>query len=157
MNENTMHARDAINGASGECFVTIRGNRYNFAQVINIQADMDKVKTKIPILGRMSKGNKGAGVEYTGNATFHFNTSIFRELLYHYKETGEDIYFDIQTTNEDKSSSVGRQTIVLIDCNLDGGILALLDADAEYLEDQIDFTFEDWEFPEKFSILSSML
>lgn len=152
-----MHARDAINGAQGECFVTIEGNRYNFAQVINLQADMEKVKTEVPILGRMAKGNKAAGVQYTGNATFHFNTSIFRELLYRYKETGEDIYFDIQTTNEDKSSTVGRQTIVLIDCNLDGGILALLDADAEYLEDEIEFTFEDWEMPERFGILDAML
>lgn len=155
MNE-TMHARDAISGASGEAYVTIEGNRYKLANLINIQADMGKNKTAVPILGKVGKGNKSTGAEYTGNATFHFNTSIFRELLYRYKETGEDIYFDIQTTNEDKSSSVGRQTVILKDCNLDGGIIALLDADAEYLEDTIDFTYEDWDFPEKFSILDVM-
>jgi hypothetical protein len=152
----TMHARDAINGGQGECYVTIEGQRYNFAQAINVQADMAKVKTQVPILGKVSKGNKASGAEYTASATFHFNTSIFRQLLYRYKETGEDIYFDMQVTNEDKSSSVGRQTTILIDCNLDGGIIALLDADAEYLEDTIEFTYEDWNFPEQFSILDVM-
>lgn len=153
---DTMHARDAINGGQGECFVTIEGNRYNFAQAINVQADMGKTKTQVPILGKVSKGNKASGAEYTANATFHFNTSIFRELLYRYKETGEDIYFDMQVTNHDKSSTVGRQTTILKDCNLDGGIVALLDVDAEYLEDNIDFTYEDWEMPERFSILDVM-
>ncbi|MFP3917714.1 phage tail tube protein [Lysinibacillus telephonicus] len=152
----TMHARDSISGSQGEAFVTIDNQRYNFAQLINIQADMGKTKTQVPILGKVGKGNKATGAEYTGSATFHFNTSIFREMLYRYKETGEDLYFDIQLTNEDKSSTVGRQTIVLKDCNLDGGILALLDADAEYLEDSFEFTFEDWEMPERFSILDIM-
>lgn len=151
-----MHAKDAIHGAQGEAYVTIGGQRYNFAQLINIEARMEKTKTTVPILGKTGRGNKATGWEGTGTATFHFNTSIFRELLYRYKETGEDIYFDIQIVNEDKGSSAGRQVIILKDCNLDGGIIALLDADAEYLEDEFDFTFEDWEIPEKFTLLDVM-
>lgn len=153
---STMRVQDAINGASAECFLTIRERRYNFAQALNIQADMEKQKSEVPILGRISRGNKANGVTYTASATFHFNTSIFREILYHYKETGEDIYFEMQCTNEDKTSSVGRQTVILKDCNLDGGIIALIDVEAEYLEDEISFTFEDWEMPEQFSILKEM-
>lgn len=152
----TMRVQDAINGASAECYVTIQGRRYNFAQALNIQADMEKKKSEVPILGRMSRGNKANGVVYSGKAKFHFNTSIFRELLYHYKETGEDIYFEMQCTNEDKTSSVGRQTIILKDCNLDGGIVALIDVEAEYLKDEFSFTYEDWEMPEKFSIIDVM-
>ncbi|WP_277680019.1 phage tail tube protein [Gracilibacillus dipsosauri] len=153
---DTMHARDAIHGAQGEAFITIEGNRYKFANVINLEARFEKTKTQVPIMGKVSKGNKSTGGEGTGSATFHYNTSIFRELLYRYQETGEDIYFDIQVTNEDKSSGVGRQTTILKDCNIDGGIVALIDADAEYLEDSLDFTFESFELPEKFSILETM-
>jgi len=54
---------------------------------------------------------------------FHFNTSVFRELLLRYKNTGQDVYFDIQITNEDPTSEVGRQTIILKDCNMDEGLL----------------------------------
>ncbi|MFA1738438.1 phage tail tube protein [Lysinibacillus fusiformis] len=153
----TMHARDAIHGAQGRAYVTIDGNRLLFAQLINLEARMDKTKTQVPIMGRVAKGNKSTGAEYSGSATFHFNTSIFRKLLKRYKDTGEDVYFDIQVTNEDKSASVGRQTTILIDCNMDGGIIAALDADAEYLEDSIDFTFEDWDMPEEFTTLQEML
>lgn len=153
----TMHARDAIHGAQGRAYVTIDGNRYLFAQLINLEARMEKTKTQVPIMGRVSKGNKSTGAEYSGSATFHFNTSMFRKLLKRYKDTGEDVYFNIQITNEDGSAKVGRQTTILIDCNLDGGILASLDADAEYLEDSIDFTFEDWDMPEEFTTLQEML
>gem|GEM_PF-35422 len=155
--EATMHARNAIHGAQGVAYVIIEGNRYKFAQLINLEARMDKTKTKVPIMGKTGKGNKSTGWEGTGSATFHFNTSIFRKLLKRYKETGEDIYFDIQVTNEDGSSTVGRQTTILIDCNMDGGIIAALDADAEYLEDSVDFTFEDWDMPEEFETLQEML
>lgn len=156
MNNNVMNAKDAVSASLAECFVTIEGNRYNFMQAINLEATIEKNKTEVPILGKPGKGNKATGWTGTGNATFHYNTSIFRELLYRYKNTGEDIYFDIQVTNEDPTSGVGRQTVILKGCNLDGGTLTKFDADAEYLDESIDFTFEDFEIPEKFNVLAGM-
>lgn len=151
-----MHAKDTVSASLAECFVTIEGNRYNFMQAINLEAKFEKNKTEVPILGKTGKGNKATGWKGSGSATFHYNTSIFRELLVRFKDTGEDVYFDIQVTNEDSTSSVGRQTIILKDCNLDGGILTKFDADAEYLDEDIDFTFEGFEMPEKFNILAGM-
>ena len=152
----SMNAKDAVSASLAEGFVTIEGNRYNFMQAINLEASIEKTKSEIPILGRTGKGNKTTGWKGSGSATFHYNTSIFREQLYRYKETGQDVYFDIQITNEDPTSSVGRQTIILKDCNVDGGILAKFDADGEYLDEDLDFTFEDWEMPEQFSHLQGM-
>lgn len=153
---NTMNAKDAISASLAECFITIDGNRYNFMQAINLEARFEKKKTEVPILGKTGRGNKSTGWSGTGSATFHYNTSIFRELMAKYKNTGEDIYFDIQVTNEDPTSSVGRQTVILKDCNIDGGILTKFDADAEYLDEDMDFTFEDFEIPEKFNLLDGM-
>jgi len=157
MDNAIMHAKDAISGSLAECFVTIGENRYNFMQAIDLEAKLEKTKVEVPILGKTGKGNKATGWKGTGSATFHFNTSIFRQLMKRYKDTGEDIYFDIQVTNEDPTSSVGRQTVVLKDCNIDGGILAKFDADADYLEEDMDFTFEDFEMPETFTMLSGMI
>jgi hypothetical protein len=151
-----MNAKDTISASLAECFVTIEGNRYNFMQAINLEANFNKSKTEVPILGKTGKGNKATGWSGSGSATFHYNTSIFRELAYRYKQTGEDIYFDIQVTNYDPTSSVGRQTVILKDCNLDGGLLAKFDADAEYLDEDMDFTYEDFEIPEKFNPLEGM-
>ena len=152
----SMNAKDSVSASLAECYVTIEGSRYNFMQAINLEAKIEKTKSEVPILGKTGKGNKTTGWKGTGSATFHYNTSIFRQLLYRYKETGEDVYFDIQITNEDPSSGAGRQTIILKDCNLDGGILAKFDADAEYLDEDADFTFEDWEMPETFKELQGM-
>lgn len=152
----TMSARDAVSASLAECFVTIDGQRYNFMQCINLEANFEKTKTEVPILGKTGKGNKSTGWAGSGSATFHYNTSIFRELMLRYKNTGEDVYFDIQVTNEDPTSSVGRQTIILKDCNVDGGILTKFDADADYLDEDMDFTFEDFEMPEKFNLLAGM-
>lgn len=151
MNASIMHGKDAISSSLAECYVTIDGTRYNFMQAINLEATMEKTKTEIPVLGKSGKGNKGTGWKGTGNATFHFNTSIFRKAMKEFKDKGTDFYFDIQITNEDPTSSVGRQTIVLKDCNLDNIILTKFDADGEYLDESMDFTFEDWEMPEEFT------
>lgn len=156
-NAQIMHAREAVSAALAECFVTIEGTRYNFMQAIDLEATMEKNKTEVPILGKPGKGNKATGWSGSGSATFHYNTSIFRKVMKKYKETGEDIYFDIQITNEDKTSTVGRQTIILKDCNIDSLPLAKFDADGEYLEDEFDFTFEDWEMPEEFTVLEGMV
>lgn len=152
----TMKAKDAISAKLAECFVTIKGRRYNFMQAINLEASFEKNKTTVPILGKTGNGNKATGWTGSGSATFHYNTSIFREMMQQYKDTGEDVYFEIQVSNEDPTSSAGRQTIVFIDCNIDGGILAKFDADGEYLDEDMDFTFEDFKMPEKFAVLAGM-
>lgn len=156
MARSVMHAKDTVSASLAECYVTIEDKRYNLMQAINLEANFEKNKTEVPILGKTGKGNKATSWTGTGSATFHYNTSVFRMLMYRYKETGQDVYFDIQVTNEDLTSSVGRQTVILKDCNVDGGILAKFDADAEYLDEDMDFTFEDFEIPEQFKLLQGM-
>ena len=156
MARSVMHAKDTVSASLAECYVTIEEKRYNLMQAINLEANFEKNKTEVPILGKTGKGNKATSWTGTGSATFHYNTSVFRMLMYRYKETGQDVYFDIQVTNEDPTSSVGRQTVILKDCNVDGGILAKFDADAEYLDEDMDFTFEDFEIPEQFKLLQGM-
>ena len=153
----TMKARDAVSATLAECYVTIGTRRYNFMQAINLEAKFEKNKTEIPILGKTGKGNKTSGWKGTGSATFHYNTSVFRQMMLQYKETGEDIYFEIQISNEDPTSAVGRQTMILVDCNIDGGILAKFDADGEYLDEDMDFTFEDFKMPETFDDLDGFI
>lgn len=155
--KSTMKAGDAIAGSLAECYVTIEDQRYNFMQMINLEATLDKKKSEVPILGKTGKGNKSAGWSGTGSGTMHYNQSILRKLLYRYKETGQDVYFDIQVTNEDPTSSVGRQTVILKDCNLDGGVLAKFDTDSDYLDEDVDFTFDDFEIPEEFNTLDGMI
>ena len=157
MNNVTMKARDTISAKLAECFITIGGNRYNFMQMIDFEASVEKTKTTVPILGKVMEGNKTVGLAGTWSGTAHYNQSIFRQALLDYKNTGIDTYFEIQVTNDDPESSAGRQTIVFIDCNTDGGILAKFDADGEYLDEDLEGTFEDFKMPESFALLNGML
>ena len=156
MSNITMKAKDTLAAKLAECFVTVGGNRYNFMQMINFEATFEKNKSEVPILGKTGVGNKATSWKGTGSATCHYNSSIFRELMVKYKDTGEDVYFEIQVTNEDPTSAAGRQTVVFLDCNIDGGILAKFDADGEYLDEDMDFTFEDFKMPETFKLLDGM-
>lgn len=156
MSSKTMNSQDSISASLAECIVIIGDRRYNFMQAINLEASIEKNKTEVPILGKTGKGNKSTGWTGTGTATFHYNTSIFRELLYKYAITGEDTYFDIIISNCDNSSTVGRQTIVLRSCNIDGGILAKFDADGEYLDEEMSFTFDAWDMEDRFKKLPGM-
>ena len=152
----TMHAKDVVAAKLANCFIAINGNRYLLMQAKNLEAKIEKEKSEVPILGRTGKGHKVTSWNGTGSMTIYNNTSMFTKLLKDYKDTGTDIYFDIQITNEDPTTSVGRQTIILKDCNLDSGIIAAFDADGDWLEQDVDFTFEDFEMPEQFSQLDGM-
>lgn len=152
-----MFAGDAVTAAEAECYITIGDNRYNFMQAINLEAKFKKVKTKVPLLGKPGGGNKANGWSGEGKATFHYNQSVFRRMMLDYKNTGKDTYFDIQIINNDPTATVGKQEIMLLDCNIDGGVLAKLDADGEYLDEDMDFTFEDFSMPEEFKPLDGFM
>ena len=152
-----LNAKDTVSARLAECYVTIDGDRYNFMQAINLEAKAEKNKIEVPILGKIAKGNKSGSLKYTGKAKFHYNTSIFNRVMEHYKNTGEDLYFDMQIINEDPTSAAGKQEIMLYDCNLDGVTLAAFDADGDYLSDEVNFTFEDWDMPTEFESLDGRL
>jgi hypothetical protein len=154
--KRVMHGRDAISSKLAECFITVDGNRYNFMQAIDFEAKFERTKTRIPILGQTGAGNKSTGWRGTGKATFHYNSSVFRDMMLRFKNTGQDVYFEIQVTNQDPASSVGRQTVVFVDCNIDGGILAKFDANGEYLDEKLEFTFEDFRMPQRFRDIPGM-
>lgn len=156
-NNTVMLAKDTLAASMAECYVTIGVNRYNFMQAISLEAKFEKQKIEVPILGKPGKGNKATGWKGTGSATFHYNVSIFRKMMLDYKNTGKDIYFDMQIDNEDTGSDAGRQTIMLYGCNIDGGVLAKFDAGGEYLDEEMEFTFEDFSIDKAFNDLPGFL
>lgn len=155
--QNVMLAKDAVSAKLAECFATIEGNRYLLMQAKKFEAKFDKEKQKVSILGKTGQGNKTTSWSGTGSMTIYQNTPIFNDLMLKFKNTGEDIYFDIQVTNEDPTSAAGRQTMIFKGCNIDGGTLAAFDADGDFLEQEVNFTYEDFEMPERFRILDGMM
>ena len=151
-----MNAMDALAGSQASAYLTIEGTRYCFMQMYAFESSMEINIQEVPILGKTGKGNKPSGWTGTWKGTAHYNQSVLRKYFLEYKKTGRLPSFDIQVTNEDQSTSLGRQTIILKNCLAKGGILAKYDAGAEILDEEIEGTFDDWEMPETFSLLEGM-
>ena len=151
-----MNAKDAVYGSLAECFVTIGDNRYNFMSLTEFESQWKVNVTEVPILGKVGMGHKAAGGKGTWSGTAHYNQSIFRKIADAYQKTGVMPYFEIQVTNEDPTSAVGRQTIIHHDCLCDTFTLAKFQAGEELLEEDLSGTFESWDMPESFAVLDGM-
>lgn len=156
MAATTMQARDAVYGSLAECYITIDDERYNFMSMTEFESKWEVNTQDVVILGRVSMGHKAAGGSGTWSGTAHYNQSVMRKMALTYQKTGVMPYFEIQVTNEDPTSTVGRQTIIHHDCLCDTFTLAKFVAGDELLDEELSGTFESWDMPEEFTVMDGM-
>ncbi|RXI38722.1 phage portal protein [Clostridium tetani] len=144
-------AEDTISGQEARAYITVNGRNEELFYAKKIESKVEKQKTEVKTLGRRGTQNKAAGWKGTGTLTVYYATSLFRELMLKYMKDGIDTYFDLAVTNEDPTSNIGKQTIVLKNCNLDEVNMAMFDVDSEVLEEDMSFTFEDVDMLDKFN------
>lgn len=145
-----LRAGDTLSGQEGKATATINGSVYDMFYLKDLEATLEKNKTEVKALGKRSVQNKTNGWSGTGSMTLYYMTSLFRKMAIQYAKTGVDTYFDITVTNDDPGSTVGKQTIVLYNCNIDSVILAKLDVEADTLDESVDFTFDDVDMLDEF-------
>jgi len=147
----TLKAWDAINGAAGKCVATVGTDVEDMIYVKNIKARIEKKKTEIKVLGQTGAKNKANGWKGTGTMTMYYATTFFRNMIDSYVHDGIDTYFELLIENEDPSSDIGKQTIVLKKVNIDNLDVAKLDINSTELDEEIEFTFDDIEIRNKFT------
>lgn len=123
---------------------------------INIEATVEYEKEQVPIMGKRGKGNRKVGETYSGTMELYMVESIFRTMAEIYKNNGKDFYFSMVIENSDGNTHCGVQRTVLKGVNLDTMVVAKLDADSSVLQEEMDFTFEDYEIVEKFTKLNGL-
>ncbi len=148
--QKVLHARDTISGQEGRAYATINGNAEEMFYVKKLEAKVEKEKAEIKALGRRGTQSKAKGWKGTGSMTIYYMTTLFRDLMKDYMVSGRDTYFDITVKNDDPSSSVGMQTVVIKNVNLDSVIMASLDTGSDTLEEEISFTFDGIEIIDRF-------
>ena len=156
-NNAIMNAKDAVYGSLAQCYITIDGKRYNFMSLTEFESKWEVNLVDVPILGQVNMGHKAAGGKGTWSGKAHYNTSVFRKIANTYQKTGVMPYFEIQVSNEDPTSSAGRQTIILRGCLAETFTLAKVKAGEELLDEDMSGTFESWDMPETFNDLDGML
>lgn len=148
----TLNAPDTISGREGRAYAKINGNNEELFFAKSIEASVEKSKSEVKAIGKRMTGHKTTGANGTGSMTLYYLTPLFRQMLKEWKDTGVDIYFDLVIENDDPASSAGKQSILLMGCNLDSVVLAKLDGDSDDpLDEDADFTFEDFDILEAFN------
>lgn len=141
----TLNAPDTISGKEGRAYAKINGNNEELFMAKTIEANVEKNKSEIKAIGKRMTGHKTTGANGSGSMTLYYMTPLFRAMIKQWKETGVDVYFDMVVENDDQESSAGKQSTLLIGCNLDSVVLAKLDGDSDdALDEDVDFTFEDF-------------
>ena len=116
----SMNTQDAVSANFAECFVTLNGTRYSML---------------------MAK-------EFEGKASI--NTEIFDQVVEDFIKTGVMPTFDIQTSNDDPATSVGRSTKIYNNCVLDGDVLlSMFNAEGDFVEQTLEGYCDSFTRPEK--------
>lgn len=142
--------KDTISGTEARAYANINNRNIALFYLKKIEAKVKKNKKSGRTLGNRAEQHKATGWSGSGTASLYYATSEFRQIMLDYMKTGVDLYFDMVLTNDDPSSDVGMQTVILKRCNLDEVVMALIDVDNEALEENISFTFEDVDMPDSF-------
>jgi len=145
-----LRASDTISGQEGRAYATINGQVEEMFYIKKLEGKVEKEKSEVKTLGRRGTQHKAKGWKGSGSMTIYYITSVFREMMLDYIKQGKDTYFDVQVINEDPSSTVGKQTVVLKGVNLDSVIMALLDTGSDALEEEVSFTFDDVDILDQF-------
>lgn len=145
-----LRAGDTISGSEGKATAIIDGQVVDMFYIKSLEGIMEKQKAEVKTLGKRATQHKTIGWSGAGSMTIYYITSAFREMALKYAKTGQDTNFTITVVNDDPGSTVGKQTAVLYNCNIDSVVIAKLDVDADSLEEDIDFTFDDFNLLDRF-------
>jgi type VI protein secretion system component Hcp len=133
--------RDALNGKSGSAFMTVDGQNHELFQLKKFQSDAEFQESDFKVVGTTLVQKKTTGVTLTGSMTIYYGSPLFIKLLNEYLKTGKLPYFTLQITNDDPGTTVGKQIVALYNCKLSKVPVAMLDADTDWLEEEVSFSY----------------
>ncbi|QNK89440.1 phage tail protein [Sporosarcina sp. resist] len=151
----TVENNDPISAKEGMVYITIEGKIYEYAELLKFKAEVKYIKADVKAIGKRMKGGKIVGAEGTGSMTVYYHRPEMREMALEYVRTGKSPIFDAQVVNSDAISSAGTQTALLKNLVPDGAVIAELDGESDdLLKEDIDFTFDDFDFLERFRAIA---
>jgi hypothetical protein len=133
--------RDALNGKSGSGFMTIDGENHEMFGLKKFQSNAEFQESDFKVVGTTLVQKKTTGVSLSGSMTIYYGSPYFLRLLQEYLRTGKLPYFTIQITNDDPTTSVGTQTVVFYNVKLQKLPVAMLNADSDFLEMEVGFSY----------------
>lgn len=137
-NTNIMATNDAPVAKFAEVFVTLKGKRYTMLMCKNFEGKANISNQDVPRMGSLIVGKKPTTVELSFAMTIYKCTEIFDDVLDEFISTGLMPTLDIQVSNDDPATSMGRTSKVYNNCVLDGEVLlSLAGSEDDFIEQEI--------------------
>lgn len=146
-----LNAGDTISGQEGKATAKINGEIKDMFYIKTLEATVEKNKEEVRTLGKRGVQHKTTGWSGTGSMTMYYVTSEFVRMAKDYIKNGVDTYFTVTIENNDPTSTIGKQTVVLYDVNIDNIPVTKLDVENNVLDCDLDFTFDDLDLVNEFN------
>lgn len=146
----TLKASDIPAGSEAVAYIEVDGKIEEFFYAKSIEATAELNKSEVRVMGKRGVQNKATGWTGSGSMTIYYVTTVFRNMLLRYAKEGILPSFKLVITNEDKGTSIGKQTVCLYDCVIDSVNLAKFDVESDALDEDMDFTFSDFDILDSF-------
>jgi type VI protein secretion system component Hcp len=121
--------------------MTVDVQNHELFQLKKFQSDAEFQESDFKVVGTTLVQKKTTGVTLTGSMTIYYGSPLFIKLLNEYLKTGKLPYFTLQITNDDPGTTVGKQIVALYNCKLSKVPVAMLDADTDWLEEEVSFSY----------------
>ena len=140
-----MNEQDVPSAKEAEAFVTVGEQRYNLLNAKNFEGKANISTKEIPVLGKIISGRKPTGMVVQAKMTVYKCSEMFDRIV-------TDLpVFELQTTNNDAATCMGRSTKVYHNCVIDGDVLlSMFDAEGGFVEQEINFYAADYSSPESY-------
>ena len=133
--------QDTISVKEGRAFM----DGEELLNMIKFEIDAEKTKIEIPIAGRRTKSNKTVGLKLAGTIKQYKKNSVFGKMIEQYKDTGVDVYFDMEGVLDDPASGLEPERVVAKGCNIDSATIMAIDIESDdVIKEEISFTLEDY-------------
>ena len=146
----SMNTQDAVSANFAECFVTLNGTRYSMLMAKEFEGKASINTKEVYRLGNPVIGHKAQTIALAFSMTVYKCTEIFDQVVEDFIKTGVMPTFDIQTSNDDPATSVGRSTKIYNNWVLDGDVLlSMFNAEGDFVEQTLEGYCDSFTRPEK--------
>ena len=115
--------RDELSQRAGRVHLIIGGVMEEAPGIYKIETKKNISEMKRTPLGSLIEQSKPSKISHTGTMTMAaYELRRFQPLIEGYESTGRMDSFDIQTTHEDLSTTVGKRVVRYYGCTLSGDI-----------------------------------
>lgn len=148
----SMNTQDAVSANWAECFVTLDGIRHTMLMAKQFEGKASVNTKEVYKLGNPVIGHKAQTVALAFSMTIYKCTEVFDDVVDRFIKTGVMPTFDIQTSNDDPATTIGRSTKIYNGCVLDGDVLlSMFNSEGDFVEQSIDGFCDSFSRPEKYT------